>query len=405
MAESLRAGTKTKKTPIGEIPVDWDLCVLNSCIPTDAPICYGILKPGPYFPDGVPVIKVKDIENGIIKENGLFLTSPEIDAQYKRSRLRSGDILLTIRGSTGGVARIPESLDGANITQDTARLRTLDSDSADFVYYALQGAYLQRQIQHHTIGQAVKGINIAEVRKLKIVLPPLPERKAITAILSAWDRAIAQTAKLIEAKRKLKKGLMQQLLTGKRRFREFVEQPWTRKTLGSLCSIRTGKKDVNEGNPIGKYPFFTCAKEHTYSDSYSYDMEALLVAGNAAIGTTHYVNGKFEAYQRTYILSDFRSINARYLMHYLKHALPQMIGRLKQESAMSFIRVGMLRRFKVDLPIDSEQKSIALVLDQADREIDLLVEKRRKLEVSKRGLMQKLLTGQVRVNVSEEATG
>ena len=76
--------------------------------------------------------------------------------------------------------------------------------------------------------------------------------------------------------------------------------------LGDKCQIRTGKKDVNEGNPNGEYTFFTCAKEITYSDVYSFDTEAILISGNGAgVGYTHYYNGKFEAYQRTYVLNEF----------------------------------------------------------------------------------------------------
>ena len=75
-----------------------------------------------------------------------------------------------------------------------------------------------------------------------------------------------------------------------------MKKGWERKKLGELCRIKTGKKDVNQGNPDGKFPFFTCAAEHTFSDSYSFDTEALLIAGNGDVGKVSYYNGKFEAY-------------------------------------------------------------------------------------------------------------
>ena len=77
---------------------------------------------------------------------------------------------------------------------------------------------------------------------------------------------------------------------------------WPTVELGDVCEIKTGKKDVNEGNPNGQYPFFTCAQNHTYSDEFSFDTEAILIAGNGDIGTVNYFKGKFEAYQRTYVL-------------------------------------------------------------------------------------------------------
>ena len=92
---------------------------------------------------------------------------------------------------------------------------------------------------------------------------------------------------------------------------------WQTKKLGELCDIKTGKKDVNQGNPTGMYPFFTCARDHTYSDEYSFDTEALLVAGNGYVGHVSYYKGKFEAYQRTYVISDFKGISPRLLFLFL----------------------------------------------------------------------------------------
>ena len=92
-----------------------------------------------------------------------------------------------------------------------------------------------------------------------------------------------------------------------------MKTEWKVQNLGNLCRIRTGKKDVNQGNPEGEFPFFTCAAEHTYSDCYSFDTEALLIAGNGDVGNVSYYKGKFEAYQRTYILSDFSEVLPRFL--------------------------------------------------------------------------------------------
>ncbi len=109
-----------KKTEIGVIPADWELEDLDRCVAADSPICYGILMPGNDVLGGVPVIKVKNFVGGTIKEDELLHTSKEIDTEYQRSRLLPGDILLSIRGSVGEVCIVPNSLAGANITQDTA---------------------------------------------------------------------------------------------------------------------------------------------------------------------------------------------------------------------------------------------------------------------------------------------
>lgn len=151
-----------RQTEVGSLPVDWNIIALGECVPLNAPICYGILMPGQGHPGGIPVVKVKDIIGGVIRRGNLLLTSPAIDAEYSRSRLRDGDLLLTIRGSTGRVALVPLELDGANITQDTARVRLVPGLSARYVYYALQAPAMQGQVALHTLGLAVKGINIGD---------------------------------------------------------------------------------------------------------------------------------------------------------------------------------------------------------------------------------------------------
>lgn len=149
---------------------------LDDLVESDRPICYGILMPGLGHPGGVPVIKVKDYPDGFIIEDELLLTTPELDEEYRRSRLRSGDLLISIRGTIGRMAFVPPSLNGANITQDTARLSIRWDINADYVRLMLESADVQQQIARFTTGLAVKGINIGELRTLQIPMLPVPEQ-------------------------------------------------------------------------------------------------------------------------------------------------------------------------------------------------------------------------------------
>jgi type I restriction enzyme, S subunit len=209
--------TRFKQTEIGEIPEGWEVSALDALIEPGRPICYGILMPGKGHPGGVPVIKVKNIKGGVIEQTDLLLTTPEIDAQYARARVRPGDVLLTIRGTTGRVARVPDELANANITQDTARLSIRNGVSSDYMFHALQSSSSQIQIRDHTRGQAVKGINIGDVRKLLVPIPKLDEQTAIADTFEALDQAVLCTDAERKALRAIKAALMSVLLTGELR--------------------------------------------------------------------------------------------------------------------------------------------------------------------------------------------
>lgn len=144
---------------------------LDALIEPGRPITYGILMPGTGHPGGVPVVKVRDFPEGHIKEEGLLLTSPELAYEYRRSTLKSGDLLISIRGTVGRLAEVPASLDGANITQDTARLTIAPEHDRRFVRLVLESDFVRTQIRRHTTGLAVKGLNIGALRKLQIPVP------------------------------------------------------------------------------------------------------------------------------------------------------------------------------------------------------------------------------------------
>ena len=142
------------------------------------------------------------------------------------------------------------------------------------------------------------------------------------------------------------------------------------KTIKEICQIRTGKKDVNSGNPNGAYPFFTCAKENTFSNEYSFDTEALLIAGNGEVGRVNYYKGKFEAYQRTYVLDKFKNLNPRFLFHILSNKLPIALNLLKQGNTMPYIKLGMIEKFEIPHPPLDIQNQIVEEIDGYQKIID-----------------------------------
>ena len=162
----------------------WPITSLDDLITPDRPITYGILMPGKGFPGGVPVIKVRDFPAGRISTADLLLTDPKIDHEYRRSRLRAGDLLVSIRGTIGRLTFVPEHLNGANITQDTARLSIRPEINPNYVRCLLESSWLRMQIRKNTTGLAVQGINIGEVRRLRV---PVASESGQKKIAEAWE--------------------------------------------------------------------------------------------------------------------------------------------------------------------------------------------------------------------------
>jgi type I restriction enzyme S subunit len=140
----------------------------------------------------------------------------------------------------------------------------------------------------------------------------------------------------------------------------------TIRELGDLVRIRTGKLDANANDPAGEFPFFTCAREPLRISSYSYDCECVLVAGNGDLNVKYY-EGKFDAYQRTYIIesADKGLLDVRYLFHFMDLYLEQL-RHLSIGGVIKYIKLGNLTEAKIPLPALPEQRRIAAILDQAD---------------------------------------
>jgi restriction endonuclease S subunit len=185
------------------------------------------------------------------------------------------------------------------------------------------------------------------LREIQIPLPPLEIQKEIVAEIEGYQKVINGARAILDNYRP----------------HILINPDWPASELGSLCSIKTGKKDVNSGNPDGQYPFFTCAREHTYSDVYSFDCEAILVAGNGDVGAVQYYEGKFEAYQRTYVLSDFKGIGGRLLYFALNGPLKETVSKQKQGNTMPYIKLGMLSEFPVPVPPLAEQQAIVAEIE------------------------------------------
>lgn len=212
-----------------ELPEGWSSRTLDELTPADAPIQYGILQPGPDVPGGVPYVRPTEIRNDTIDVAALRCTSPAIAEKYRRAALKGGDVLLSIVGSIGKVAVVPASLNGANITQSSARIRPVVREVApDFLAWFLRSPLARTQFDEVQLGTGVPRLNIGDVRKVVMPLPSLPEQERILdAVVRACDSVNGARERLST------------VLSTLRRFRQTV--------LSSACTGKlTGKGGTNE---------------------------------------------------------------------------------------------------------------------------------------------------------------
>jgi type I restriction enzyme S subunit len=168
---------------LGEVPAHWEVKRLWHLTPSDRPIMYGIVLPGPNVDDGVPIVKGGDVTTERLRLDRLSRTTYVIESGYARSRLRGGDIVFAIRGSIGEVATIPHELEGANLTQDAARVACTSTTHGPWLLYALKSKAVFAQLEAGAVGATIRGVNIRDLKRASIPLPPRPEQEGIATFL------------------------------------------------------------------------------------------------------------------------------------------------------------------------------------------------------------------------------
>lgn len=265
----------------------------------------------------------------------------------------------------------------------------------------LSTEYLFHSLNHRPLEMEDYKRHFSILKERRVFRPGLEtgEQQKITDCLSSLDELIAAQGRKVEALKTYKRGLMQQLfpLEGETqprlRFPEFrAAGDWESKLLSDLVkSFKTGKLDANAMVDGGKYRFYTCAKNYYQIDHYAFDGEALLVAGNGAhLGYIHHYIGKFNAYQRTYVLQEFEA-NVVLLRCLLDRYLPARIQFEKKDGNTPYIVLSTLTEMPLVIPADpEEQKRIADCLTSLEALITAATQELETLKTHKKGLMQQL---------------
>jgi type I restriction enzyme S subunit len=204
-------------SPLGWLPLGWTALALEQITEPSAPICYGIVQVFDFVSDGVPVLAIRDILGDYV--TGVHKTAPSIDASYTRSRVRSGDVLISIKGTIARIGLVPEHYRG-NISRDLARIRPTGWVVSEFLVHLLRSPLGQRTLELAQVGTTRAELSIAPLKRLCFAFPPTPEQQQIAQILDRDDTLISTHEVELTKLSCMKSGLMTDLLTGRVRVPE-----------------------------------------------------------------------------------------------------------------------------------------------------------------------------------------
>ena len=389
-----------KQTELGIIPEDWEIVNLGSVAKINGRIGFrgyttadlvGVGQ-GAYTIGGKHITNmVLDLHDAEYISWQKYYESPEI-------MVRKGDIVFAQRGTLGKSAFIVNDIGPATINPSLVKIKC----DNEYLSYWLQCDKIVEYICSINSQTSIPMITQNQIEHIPVVLSRIKaEQQAIAEALGDIDGLIATLNKKIAKKRLIKQGAMSQLLTGKKRLPGF-SGPWMERKLGAISHIKTGSCNGDQAVDNGKYPFFVRSQKVYAIDSYSYDGEAILVPGEGGIGSIfHYINGKFDYHQRVYKISDFAdNVCGKYIFFYMSRYFGEYALSLTVKATVDSLRLPTFEEFVICMPLNiEEQQAIATILNDMDKEIDDLEAQRDKYRLLKSGMMQKLLTGQIRLKI------
>ncbi len=441
--QKAKQGYKLVKSFFGkyeEIPEEWEFRKLSNLAEKDNDIVAGPfgsnLKVSDYKSSGVPIIRLQNIERSQFKDKNIKYVSKKKAEELSYHSYQPNDLILAKLGDPiGKTCRIPENFSSGIVVADVVRIRT-SSNKADskYVEYVLNSNICGKQYDKERMGTTRPRVNLEQIRDLRFPCPPLWEQKKISSILSNIDSLVQLTRKEIEQTQRFNKGVTQKLLTkgiGHNKFKktkflfgkieEFPEN-WDVLRFDEFISFKSGSTPRRE-NPEyfhGKIPWITSTDlnrgeitntlEKITEDAVQktrlkifpkgtfvialYGLEAAGTRGKCGIlGINAAVN------QACMVLNPSEKVDPKYLFYYYLNFGEKIVFNVAQGTKQQNLSEDVLKFIKMPIPPITEQKIIVQILVNADSKIQFQQQYKSNLENLKKGLMQKLLTGQIRVKV------
>lgn len=397
----MRVAKGYKQTELGEIPDDWHFKTFGEVMKGFSSGQTPSRSVKKYFTGKIPWITSGELNYNAITDTVEKITE-EATAKTRLKVLPVGTFLMAITGLEAEGTRGSCGITGVPATTNQSCMALYPNDgelTTAYLYqfYVQYGNSLAFKYCQGTKQQSFTG-KIAKT--LPIIFPPtVEEQNAITNALNETDAFISDLEKLIQKKQNIKQATMQVLLTGKKRVKGFKGE-WEIKKLGDISKIKTGKRNNEENEENGVYPFFVRSQTVKRISTYSFDGEAILVPGEGGIGSIiHYIKGRFDFHQRVYKISDFATnVCGKFIYFHMLQNFHLQATKNSVKATVDSLRLPTFQNYEIPIPQQlEEQEAIANILNDIEAEIELLKEQLSKYKSAKQGMMQNLLTGKTRL--------
>ncbi len=396
--------TEFQDTPIGKIPKEWKIVSLADV----AEYINGYpFKPSEWSDNGLPIVRIQNLNDPSKPFN--YYNGP-LSSKHKEVIINNEDLLFAWSASFGFYIW---NRGRAILNQHIYKVKPKYSIIDKYFLYYVGNYYLNAYVKTHTVGSTMKHIRKSTLKSIRIPLPPLEEQWGVAEVLSTLDKAIEATERLIWRLERLKRGLMQELLTKGIGHREFKDTPigkipkeWQVVRLGEIVDIfdnmRVPLSERERANRKGPYPYCGANGIIDYIDGYIFEGEYVLLAEDGGYygpfeKSAYIMNGKFWVNNHAHVLKAKEGIALNRFLMYMLNFLdlrPYLVG-----STRTKLNQKEMKKIRLPLPPLEEQKRIVAILSTIDDWIELERKRREKLERLKHGLMELLLTGRVRVRV------
>lgn len=365
-----------------------------------------------FISTGIPVIKIKNVTPPSVILDDLSYVSDEVANNASKYILSYDDVLIALTGShinqmasvVGRVARVKYT-EKTVLNQRVGKITSRDPDECniDFVYYFLSQDKVKIELAGKAGGAANQAnISPSDVKNLIVPFPDVLTQRKIASVLRAYDDLIENNQKQIKlleeaAQRLYKEWFVDLHFPGYETTPvvDGVPEGWKKVSLAEIAPIVTGKKDANFGTADGKYLFFTCAQEPINAPSYSFDCDAVILAGNGDFNVKLY-RGQFEAYQRTYIFSPYDSTMLYLLFYAVKENMRQLFQGASG-STIKFLTKGMLENIFVFVPDDKTIEMFNSCCEAYQKKMETLKSQINAAQEGRDRLLPKLMSGEINV--------